>query len=73
MSPITRALGSGVERLKRESPGAEAAPAFLPRFTTQRERRRSAARLGNDNRWIALPQDFPRARCSQAAGSGLQR
>jgi hypothetical protein len=58
VSPITRALGSGVERLERVSLGAEAAPAFL--LDSRRSGGGADPRPGSyDNRWIVLPQDFP--------------
>lgn len=58
VSPITIALGSAVERLARTAIARDAPPAFL-----LDSRRSGAGALLNsgayDNRWVALPQDFP--------------
>lgn len=58
VAPITRALGSGAERLERSGLGRDAPPAFLldsRRSGGSAERRPGAY----DNRWVVLPQDFP--------------
>jgi hypothetical protein len=57
VSPITRALGAGVEWLERVQLHPDAPPAFL-----LDSRRSSGSELQPrmyDNRWIVLPQDFP--------------
>jgi hypothetical protein len=55
---IARALGGGAERLAAQRPGPNAAPAFL--LDARRRDPSAAPRPGSyDNRWVALPQDFP--------------
>jgi hypothetical protein len=55
---ITRALGSGAERLPPMTIAPDAAPAFL--LDSRRSSPASSVRPGvYDNRWIVLPQDFP--------------
>jgi hypothetical protein len=58
VSPILWALGGGAERLKRTSFAADARPAFL--LDSRRGGGLNAISSGMyDNRWVALPQDFP--------------
>jgi hypothetical protein len=58
ISPITRALGGGVEQLKLRAPGPNSAPAFL--LDARRRDPSAPPRPGSyDNRWVVLPQDFP--------------
>lgn len=55
--PITRALANGAERLKLSTLAVDAPPAFL---LDSRRIGTSQPRPGSyDNRWVALPQDFP--------------
>jgi hypothetical protein len=58
VAPITAALANGAEGLTRSTLAVDAPPAFLL------DARRSGATLpltpgSYDNRWVALPQDFP--------------
>jgi hypothetical protein len=56
--PISRALAAGVERLKRRRLDSNAPPAFL--LDSRRNGESLSVRPGSyDNRWVALPQDFP--------------
>jgi hypothetical protein len=58
VEPIAAALGNGSERLGRRAPAPLAPPAFL--LDSRRYDSSIAVRPGvYDNRWIALPQDFP--------------
>jgi hypothetical protein len=58
VAPIARALWAGTERLKRRGIAVDAAPAFL--LDSRRRGSRGDSPPGSyDNRWIALPQDFP--------------
>jgi hypothetical protein len=58
VSPIGRALAAGADRLKRVALPRDAPPAFL--LDSRRGGGRSDPGPGSyDNRWIALPQDFP--------------
>jgi hypothetical protein len=56
VTPIVEALGGGADRLRHRTIPADAAPAFL----LDSRRRTGTPRPGMyDNRWVALPQDFP--------------
>jgi hypothetical protein len=56
--PITRALIAGVERLRTRPVSPSASPAFL--LDSRRKGDSAAVKPGAyDNRWVALPQDFP--------------
>jgi hypothetical protein len=56
--PIARALNGGLERLKRARLDQNAPPAFL--LDSRRNGENAAVGPGSyDNRWVALPQDFP--------------
>jgi hypothetical protein len=58
VTPITRALGSGTQRLERNRIPQDASPAFL--LDSRRNTGSSAVKSGAyDNRWVVLPQDFP--------------
>lgn len=58
VAPIRGALWAGAERLTRRAIGLDAAPAFL--LDSRRGGSPGDPRPGSyDNRWIALPQDFP--------------
>jgi len=60
VAPITRALGSGVERLAGMRLAPDAPPAFL--LDSRRDGTSVKLTPGSyDNRWIVLPQDFPSA------------
>lgn len=58
VAPVTQALANGVDRLRRRRPSPQAPPAFL--LDARRYDPSMTVRPGAyDNRWIALPQDFP--------------
>jgi hypothetical protein len=58
VAPITSALANGAEWLKRSTLAVDAPPAFL--LDARRSGSRSPLPPGSyDNRWVALPQDFP--------------
>ena len=58
VAPITRALATGAELLKRATLAVDAPPAFL--LDSRRSVGTSLPRPGSyDNRWVTLPQDFP--------------
>ena len=68
VSPITRALVSGAERLRRGAIRADAPPAFL--LDSRRSGGTALQPGAYDNRWIALPQDFPSA--ARLASQGIR-
>ena len=67
VAPITRALGSGVERLAALTLSREAPPAFL--LDSRRDGVGVQVEPGSyDNRWVVLPQDFPSGALLQSRG-----
>jgi hypothetical protein len=67
VAPITRALGSGVERLAAMTLSPEAPPAFL--LDSRRDGVGAQVEPGSyDNRWVVLPQDFPSGAFLQSRG-----
>jgi hypothetical protein len=56
--PIARALAGGIDRVKQSRLDKDAPPAFL--LDSRRDGKAASVGPGSyDNRWVALPQDFP--------------
>ena len=66
VSPITRALRDGVESLKGLALSPDAPPAFL--LDSDRTGTSPPDAGAYDNRWVALPQDFPSASLLRSRG-----